>query len=254
MNEYSIMSLNMMTDHLILHGNAPFAKRAGAITEMIHDLQPDLIGVQELTRTMFPYLQDIFQEYGIFGDSRHSFFNDEYSSILYKKSRFSLIGGDTKWLSPTPDVVGSKLLRSAYPRIVTFAYLKDITSEDFFTFANTHWDFVLPAVRNQQAEILAKILIERQKGSCTIVTGDFNTVQSSDALHLFQKARLTDVVKDELGSTLRGAIGSRSHQYHPIDHIYVSLGTSILNVKKITEKYCGVYPSDHYPIIAYIIH
>jgi hypothetical protein len=72
MKEYAIMTLNLMTDHLILNGNASFVKRASAITAMIKELHPDLIGVQELTRTMFPYLQEVFADYGIFGDSRHS--------------------------------------------------------------------------------------------------------------------------------------------------------------------------------------
>mgnify|MGYP000860853146 CR=1 FL=1 len=252
MKEYAIMTLNLMTDHLILNGNVSFVKRASAITAMIKELHPDLIGVQELTRTMFPYLQEVFADYGIFGDSRHSLINDEYSSILYRRDRFDLIGGDTKWLSHTPDIQGSKVLRSVYPRIVTFGYLRDNEDQDIFTFANTHWDFALPAARNEQAEILAKILIERQKGSCTFVTGDFNTVIASDALHLFGKAHLKDTVSDELGSTLRGYFGSQSHQQHPIDHIYVSFDASILNVRKITMKYHHIYPSDHYPVIAYI--
>ena len=77
-------------------------------------------------------------------------------------------------------------------------------------------------------------------------------VHDSDALHLFQKAHLVDTVKDELGSTLRGKIGSKTKKDHPIDHIYVSKGISVLNVRKIHKKYQGIYPSDHYPLIAYI--
>ena len=252
MEEYSIMTLNLLTDHLFLNGNQRFSKRAEAVSEMIQELHPDLIGVQELTRTMFPYMQQVFKDYGIFGDSRHSLLNDEYCSILYRKDKFELIGGDTKWLSHTPDQEGSKLVKSVYPRIVTFAYFKNLETEEIFTFANTHLDFGLPSIRNEQAEILARILVEREKGSCMFVTGDFNTTHDSDALHLFQKAHLMDTVKDELGSTLRGKIGSKTKKDHPIDHIYVSKGISVLNVRKVHKKYQGIYPSDHYPLIAYI--
>lgn len=252
MKEYSILTLNMMTDTLIPHGGLKFSRRGPAIAEMIQQLHPDLIGVQELTRTMYPYMQDIFKEYGIFGDSRHSMTNDEYSSILYRKDKFELIGGSTLWLSQTPEKPGSKLLRSVCPRIVTFGYLKDKETDDFFTFANTHLDYGLASVRNQQAEILAKILMERQKGSFLFVTGDFNTTSESDALHIFQKVHLTDVVKNDLGSTLRGPLGSIRQHHHPIDHIYISRGLSVMNVKKIRSRYQGVFPTDHYPVIAYI--
>ena len=252
MREYSIMTLNLRNDPLQAFKAASFARRAEAVTAMIQECHPDLIGVQELSRSMFPYLQEIFKEYGIFGDSRHSLLQDEYSSILYKKDRFELIGGDTKWLSHRPDLKGSKILHSLYPRIVTFAYFKDNETQDFFTFANTHLDAGLKTVRDEQAQILAKILMERQKGTYLFVTGDFNATHASDALHLFQKVHLSDAVKDEVGGTLRGAFAAHRYHQQPIDHIYISRGLSVLNVRKIHQKYHGVHPSDHYPLIAYI--
>lgn len=252
MEEYSIMTFNLMTDFNFLKGQKRFSKRAQAITKMIAELQPDFIGVQELTRSMYPFLQEVFQKYGIFGDSRHSLIDDEYTSILYRKDKFALIGGDTKWLSHTPDQKGSRLMRSLYPRTVTFGYFKDIETEDFFTVANTHLDHNLGSVRNEQAEILARILMERQKGSWMFLTGDFNATHDSDALHIFQKAHLKDVVRDEIGSSIKGVISHYRHQDHPIDHIYVSKSVSVLNVRKIKNKYEGISPSDHYPIIAYI--
>lgn len=252
MEEYAVMTCNLLTDHLFLTDTQRFSKRAQAIQEMIQQLHPDLIGLQEMTKTMFPYLSEVFKEYGLFGDSRHSMTNDEYCLILYRKDRFDLLGGSTLWLSHTPEKAGSKLAASIYPRIVTFGYFKDRQTEDFFTFANTHLDHGLAGVRNEQAAILARILLERQKGSHLFVTGDFNTTQNSDALHLFQKTHLRDAVKDELGSTLRGRIGSTRYHSHPIDHIYISRDMSILNVRRITARYHGIAPSDHYPVIAYI--
>lgn len=252
MEEYAVLTCNLMTDFAVLKGEHRFSKRAKAVTEMIHELHPDFIGVQELTRSMYPYLQDVFRDYGIFGDARHSWINDEYTSILYRKEKFELIGGDTKWLSHTPDQRGSKLIHSLYPRIVTFGYFKNIATDDIFTVANTHLDHGLASVRDEQANILAHILMERQKGSFLLVTGDFNTTSASDALHIFQKVHLQDVVKEELGASQRGLLAKKRYQDHPIDHIYISKGLSVLNVRKVTKKYGGSYPSDHYPIIAYI--
>lgn len=252
MKEYSIMTLDLAADRFYPGSEKKLIRRAEAVTAMIKELHPDLIGLQGLTRTMFPHLKEVFASYGIFGDSRHSLINDEYSSILYRKDQFDLIGGDTKWLSHTPDQRGSKVLHSIYPRIVTFGYFKDKETQDFFTFANTHLDFLQASVINEQAEILAKILMEREKGSFLFVTGNFNATHDTDALHLFQKTHLVDAVKDEIGSTLRGPLGSRRQDHHPIDHIYISRGLSVLNVRKIRSRYRNIYPSDHYPVIAYI--
>jgi endonuclease/exonuclease/phosphatase family metal-dependent hydrolase len=247
MEEYAIMTFNLMTDNNLLKGKN-FSARAAAIHEMIAELHPDFIGVQELSRPMYPYLQDVFKDYAIFGDARHSLVNDEYCSILYRKDKFALIGGSTLWLSHSPEKPGSKLFRSFFPRIVTFGYFKDIQTQDFFTVANTHLDHVLASVRDEQAEILARILMERQKGSWLFLTGDFNATHDSDALHIFAKAHLKDVVRDDLGPSIKG-IG---HKSQPIDHIYVSKGVSVLNVRKVKKKYQGISLSDHYPIIAYI--
>lgn len=252
MEEYAVMTCNLMTDLAVLKGEHQFSKRAKAVTEMIQELHPDFIGVQELTRSMYPYLQEVFQDYGIFGDARHSLINDEYTSILYRKEKFEFIGGDTKWLSHTPDQKGSKLVHSFYPRIVTFGYFKNMASGAIFTVANTHLDHGLASVRNEQANILAHILMVQQKGNFLFVTGDFNTTSASDALHIFQKVHLQDVVKADLGSSQRGLLAKKRYQNHPIDHIYTSKGISVLNVQKVKKKFGGYYPSDHYPIIAYI--
>ena len=252
MEEYAVMTCNLMTDFAVFKGEHRFSKRAKAVTEMIQELHPDFIGVQELTRSMYPYLQEVFQDYDIFGDSRHSLINDESTSILYRKEKFAFICGDTKWLSHTPDQKGSKLIRSFYPRIVTLGYFKNTASGDIFTAANTHLDHGLASLRNEQAKILAHILMAHQKGSFLFVTGDFNTISASDALHIFQKVHLQDVVNADLGPSRRGLLAKKRYQDHPIDHIYISKELSVRNVQIIKTKFSGYYPSDHYPIIAYI--
>lgn len=244
------MTCSLMSSTSFSAGEKNLSKRMHAFTEMVQELSPDFIGVQSLTRSMYPYLQELFQEYGIFGDSRHSLIQDEYCSILFRKDTFELVGGDTKWLSHTPDKKGSKLIHAVVPAVVTFGYFKDTATEDFFTVANTHLDPGLASVRNEQAEILARTLMERQKGSVLFVTGNFNATHDTDALHLFQKAHLNDVVNDKQGPTRRGMIPA--HLHAPTDHIYVSKGLSVLNVRKIHQRYHGVYPSSHDPIIAYI--
>lgn len=251
MTKLKVMSLNLMTDSLYPIGDKRFSIRYKAILSLIHQEQPDLIGIQELTPTMFAFLQSLFTDYEIFGDSRHSFFYNEYSSVLYRKDRFQKTYGTTKWLSSKPDKPSSHLATSMFPRIVTIVHLLDKQTNEEFTFANTHLDANLPSVRTLQAIILTSILFSEQKGNI-ILTGDFNTISTSDALKALTKLNIKDAINDTIGSTLVGPLGSRSHEYKPIDHIFVSNNIQITKSYKVTDTFNGIQPSDHYPVVAQI--
>ena len=56
---FKIMSLNLLTSGARLPGNPPFSIRIHAIQSMLQEYDPDIIGVQELTSGMFPYMSNI---------------------------------------------------------------------------------------------------------------------------------------------------------------------------------------------------
>lgn len=253
MNSFKIMSLNLLTSGANIPGNPPFNIRIKAISSMLEEYTPDIIGVQELTDSMFPYLKDILNKYSIFGESRHSLLSDEYSSILFSKDKYELLDGKTLWLSNTTTKKGSKYLLSQFPRIVTYVYLKDKETNKTFTVFNTHLDANFPFIRTKQAIILSKIIHKYQQGNFTLLCGDFNCTRLSPALCLLNK-RLKDLSYDEMGSTLRGNVGSFLYKHLPIDHIFISDNLSIDEVNKITSSYNTVYPTDHYPVIANIYY
>lgn len=249
-NKYSVMSLNLLTSGARLPGNPAFTKRVHAIQEMIQQYQPDIIGVQELTKFMFPYLSEIQNTYTIFGESRHAFLSDEYSSILFNKNKFEYIDGKTLWLSPTSNTPGSKFLFSQFPRIVTYIYLKDKQTQQTFSVFNTHLDANFDFVRAKQIIVLTKIIRKLHKGAFTIVTGDFNCTCDSKALLCMQKTKLSDLIERKFGTTLRGSIGSYRFHHLPIDHIFVSQSIKPITVTKITDSYNNIFPTDHYPVYA----
>ena len=57
------MSLNLLTSGANIPGNPPFNIRIKAISSMLEEYTPAIIGVQELTDSMFPYLKDILNKY-----------------------------------------------------------------------------------------------------------------------------------------------------------------------------------------------
>ncbi len=250
MTVYRFMTLNMLTDSLYAVGNARFRFRVRAIEEMIRVSDPDVIGVQEMTKTMMPYMSNIFVHYRMAGVSRSSLISDEFTAVLFSKDRFRLTRSNTMWLSDDPFRKGSKVRLSQFPRTVTYTVLYDEAAQDSFTFFNTHLDQNLGVIRTRQAEILSTLITHYQSGSFTVLTGDFNDGPDSSALRILHTCGLKNTVDPSVGSTLRGRIGSALQQGRPIDHILVSAHMHVLSLRKLDGKYAGIYPSDHYPLLA----
>lgn len=249
---YKIMSFNLLTNHLYDFGKNRFTTRAVSILKLIHQEKPDLIGVQELTPAAEKELQKLTGIYGMTGEYRlgTKYFFNESNAIFYRKERFDLLDGNTYWLSKTPDKPESSFLTSIFPRIAVFAILKDKENDTVFTMINTHLDHGREAVRTAQAKIIARLASHHSLGSFTIITGDFNTVPSSEAVKAFREHGFLDLVDDSTGSTLRGKLGTMAHHNQPIDHILIKGHINAKNISVHHECYDGVYPSDHWPLSA----
>lgn len=245
------MTFNALTDSFFLPGNPSFSIRKKAVRAMIGKYHPDVIGTQEINHHMLSETQDAFPGYQSFGDSRHALYSDEYNLIFYRKDRFDLTDGKTLWLSPQPERKGSGFTGSQFPRIVTIAFLHDRKNQVDFTFANTHLDANFSFIRQKQTAVLLKLLKQYVRGAFTVLTGDFNATEGSREISMLQ-TEMKDLDRSTIGSTLRGRFGSmRSHQL-PIDHIFIDPPYRDVSVRKITESYDGVYPSDHYPLLAIV--
>ncbi len=246
------MSFNLLTNHLYDIGRNRFTARAISILKLIQQEKPDLIGVQELTPLAEKKLQKLTELYGMTGEYRlgtKQLFN-ESNAIFYRKERFNLLNGSTYWLSKTPDKPGSSFLTSIFPRIAVFAILKDKENDMVFTMINTHLDHGRETVRTAQAKIIANLASHHCIGNFTIITGDFNTIPSSDAIRIFSEHGYLDLVNSSTGSTLRGKLGTLSHHNQPIDHILVKGDINARNISVHHECYDGIYPSDHWPLSA----
>lgn len=250
MSEYRVMTLNMWADFIHIIGTKGFSKRIHAIESLIDIYQPDVVGAQEVTFGMLKYMEPILRDYAICGAHRKSLMNNEATPILYRKDRFIFVKGRTMWLSDTPDVEGSKYSLSQFPRIVTVVTLKDRNSGELVTFANTHLDVNLASIRNRQSDALCRILENETTPVC--LTGDFNSTQANQSIQNIVEHGYHDCSKKEFGSTLRGAIGSRRFAFLPIDHIFVNRLFEPLRIQKLTDTPGGIWPSDHYPLLAIV--
>ncbi len=252
MAELKVMSLNM---HNSISARE-FTSRIGSLNAMISFHQPDLIGVQELTDEMVRQLTELSETYVFYGKARECYQSaNERCCVLYRRDRFRFLNGMTRWLSNDPEIPGSKIYGSLFPRIVTIAELEDSVSGKQFIFANTHLDHLLAPVRTKQAEILAHILKAQAPSDFMILTGDFNSPLHSQPLQILTKdpeLQLWDTVPVDAKSTIRNFIQSSASNYRPIDHILISRSITTVKSETITGLYMGSFPSDHCPILTSI--
>lgn len=225
--------------------------RISRVISMILTYSPDTFGVQEANSKWMTELTAALPEYAYVGEGRDGGgSNGEYSAVFYKKDKFNLIEGGTKWLSDTPDVKGSKYEDSNCVRIMSYAVLERKADGSRFIHVNTHLDHVSSAAREKQTKVLLD-QIAKLPDYPVILTGDFNCNSSSapygQITNKFENAaNIAEVGKNE--PTFHGYAEKSS----TIDFIFFKKGTSfIVNFYKVcNEKIDGNYASDHHPVYA----
>ena len=122
-------------------GNNIFHNRKGRILDTIKENAPDLIGFQEAASVMKKWLGDELSPLGytVVGCGRGADYRGEATCIAFKRDDFELIALETRWLSATPLVPGSRYAadQSSCPRVYTAATLKHKDSDEIFIFLNS---------------------------------------------------------------------------------------------------------------------
>lgn len=184
--KFKVMTFNIKCDDTIaeLEQQQLWTNRKENLVNEILTLSPDLIGMQEVMTHQQKYIAEkLNNEYGtIYQNRDDSAQNGEGSPIYFKKSMFELIDSKTFWLSETPDVPASSSWNSRWPRICTFALLKDKKTNQQFCFFNTHLDHKSDEARTNGVKlIISKI---NEIGLPAVLTGDFNSPRNSMAYQI----------------------------------------------------------------------
>ena len=222
---------------------------------IIEQYLPDSFGVQEANGKWMKRLYKEFEEtYAWVTQPRDKDSDSEASAVFYLKDKFELIDSGTIWLSETPDVPYTKHEDSGNTRIATWATLKHKETGEIYTHINTHLDHVSDEARALQADVLNKKILElSENGYPVVCTGDFNTDKTSivyeEMLAHSNDARLLAKNTDD-GITYHSYGKIEEHDKGAIDFIFVPKGIEVENYKVIRDTAKGMYPSDHYPIIA----
>jgi endonuclease/exonuclease/phosphatase family metal-dependent hydrolase len=228
--------------------------RSKIVTAIIDRYAPDSLGVQEATGKWMDILTEALSEkYAYVTQSRDTKgYKTEHNPVFYLKDKFNLIDSGTIWLSETPKVPFSKSFDTNCTRIATWVVLENKATGEKYTHLNTHLDHILESTRVSQVKVLLEKLTELQKFGKVVCTGDFNTDPSSDVY-----AKMTAVLNDSKKIAENSDEGATFHGYGkcdefagPIDYIFTTKDTNVKTFKIIRNTAKGMYPSDHYPIVA----
>ena len=222
--------------------------RADLVLENIADVQPDIIGFQEVTRMHYDYLTNALKGYDNVLTYRDDSKFSEACPVFYNTARFTLNDKGSFWLSETPEEM-SKDWGAACYRICSYVILTDNRSGKQLVVFNTHLDHISDEARiNGINVVLDKIAAFG--GLPSIIMGDFNAEEDSDTYRAATENFLD--AKYQTANPMTGATYQnfgRALDRENIDYFMISKsGIQVDDYKIIQTTYDGVYPSDHFPI------
>jgi endonuclease/exonuclease/phosphatase family metal-dependent hydrolase len=243
-------------------GDNHWDKRKDLCASRVIHFNPDLLGLQEALAFQNDYIQQKCPGYTAIGVGRDDGKQaGEYSTLLVRTARFTVVESGTFWLSETPDLAGSKSWDSSLPRIATWAQLKDKQAGDrALLVINTHFDHKGDIARKEAAKVIRRFITNSAKGAAVIVTGDFNSKPGSEQYHT-----LTDLGTD--GITLHDGY-AELHRANPepnegtahafkdmpvtarIDWILHSPAFTATSAVIDRHRDGAMFPSDHYAVVA----
>ena len=116
--------------------------RKEAFIQCLLNSYADVFFFQEITHEQYDYIDEnlnsVYEFVGIYRDSTDK---SEKCSISYNIFKYTLTDWGQFWLSSTPNVAGSNDFNNFFPRICTWAALKQINGIDLMFF-NIHLDHV----------------------------------------------------------------------------------------------------------------
>jgi len=263
---FSVMSFNVFVSQF---NDA----RVNRVIDTILENTPSVFGVQEASVPWMNALKSkIGDVYTAVGEGRDGGNNGEHSAIFYRSDKFTLIESGTKWLSSSPNSVGSYYVvpgttyRANFPRIMTYAVLERNNDGARFIYVNTHLDHngdnsveIAEQVRQGQIEVLlAQIGELRTKfGNLpTVVTGDFNVTPEATAYTTMIAGGFLDTSHEAKTGEIKSTYNGMSDDYEGaiIDYIFVSpeLKGAVDTYTVCPAKRDGQWVSDHNAIIATI--
>ena len=247
-----IMTCNLWGDYF----HNPAQDRAEGYIRLFSEYKPDIVGFQECTAGWYKtsFFETVSKDYRIF-----RLFDENYTPILLKKSRFSLLACGFHLYSETPDKSKS----------YTYLVLHDTVSDRTLGVMNTHFWWKIGAehdrIRCKNARELARCAKRIVSDfSCPVYAfGDLNCRYSENPFRVLAeegfspaigKAEYADEISSHHGDPILGNDGhwhgkpTENNKDHSIDHILSMNNTEKISAFRILSDAYILDSSDHSPV------
>jgi len=254
-----IISFNIRYDNP-KDGEHRWDNRKERVVNLLKFYQADVFGLQEALHHQVTYVEEYFPNFRRVGVGRDNGKEaGEFSPIFYNGDLYESKAEGTFWLSTTPDKP-SKDWDAALPRIATWVFLQNKSTDSNVLICNTHFDHRGETARIESAKLLVRKLPELAQNAPVILMGDFNSdPQSAPYQVLSGSEKMEDAWERSemlpIGpvKSFSGFVVTPDLPGDRIDHIFVSPSLEVSRMAIISEERNGAYPSDHFPVFAEII-
>lgn len=233
-------------------------ERFDRVVEMIRELDPDVLGIQEAMPNQYDDLREELDEFGWHAAGREDGDREgEMVPIAWRRDRFEALDTGEFWLSETPDEPGSIGWDADLPRVTMWTRLRDRETDEELWHYNTHFDHIGERARLESARILRERAGEHVvDGLPVVVTGDFNAPPFSDPYCVVVEDAEADdpplVDARQVADDVSGPEGT-FHEFSPdlqdrIDYVFVPESVPVREYRAVPDQ-VGAYRSDHLPLL-----
>jgi endonuclease/exonuclease/phosphatase family metal-dependent hydrolase len=250
-----------MTCNLRYASNTPpnaWPTRRPVLRQAIRSIRPDVFGTQE---GVYHQLKDIaadLPDYDWLGTGRDGGSRGEFMAVFYRRDRLEPLDYDHFWLSDTPDVIASSTWGNFCRRMCTQVRFRDKLTNQQFYFFNTHLDHEVQPAREKGTALICQRIDALKTKLPVLLVGDFNAdARANKAYDIAINAGFTDTwfaTPKRLGddvATFHGFKGPTLNQPH-IDWILARGPVAVDATTISTFHHNGQYPSDHFPVVAWL--
>jgi len=266
-----VMSFNVRGSFRDATRKNAWRNRSGLNVATIERYAPDVIGLQESQHgNLATYGRRLPRYAHIRGPKYGNAFPYDSNAILYDPEKFTLLDTGGFWLSETPGR-HSKSWGTRVARSATWALFGLAGTDLCILHLNTHLDHVSAPARREGSKLIVEKIAELSNRSAEnpafILTGDFNARPGTRTYKNFTESGFVDTYlasgneDNEDASTFHAFEGTRYRDKHPargprrLDWILLKdpkerLRTESHRIIHDAHEDSGLYPSDHYPIVA----
>lgn len=167
--------------------------------------------------------------------------------IFYRKNRLELVDQGWFFFSDTPDVIYSRTFNGSWPAFASWAAFTDQRYGQRIAVINVHFEYKSASNRLQSAALVAdRIPALLAENDAVVLLGDLNARHGSETMQILEKAGF--IFSPIAGATYH--LNRGFNLFGAIDHIALMGPIEALNdTTVLQQKYGGVWPSDHYPVM-----